>query len=211
MPETKPTTALTSLFEKFCGPHGARHGIEYPFYQDGRMFATNGRIAISVVLDEPGELAVQRTPKMEQVMDYISSPTIAWDPAIASCFVCEGTGVIESDECDDCGGTGECGACEGTGTETCFSCGHDHDCEDCDGDGGCHSCNGDGAQELRETLCCLCEGKHVDIGDRKLSIEVARKINLLSNVRWAVVKKSELLHLLVFEADNGIRGIATTN
>lgn len=199
---------LRSLFVRFCDDGPNRYRLGEPFVQGGRMFATDGRVAVSVLMDEPDTKSDTRFPSMAAVMDYVSPATEQWNAVIGNCDKCGGDGSVMDVTCELCKGSGECTVCSGSGTELCCFCSHEHDCEDFDGGGLCEHCNGIGRVESYKTKCESCSDKLVDVGGVMLKTEIARKISLLGNVRYGIVKRSEKFSMIVFDADGGIRGIA---
>lgn len=198
------TASLIDALKVFCDSDASRYCLAEPWSADGRIYATDGRIAAWAQSDiEVPQTIEGRRPKMQSVID-LDSPTGEPFPGPPSCSKCDGSGVITTTVCDYCDGRMVCSECCGSGTEECHSCGHEHDCEECEGSGECSECSGTG-QVKPFADRCKCISEIVTVLGRKLRGEVAWRIATLPNVRCGISKADP--DKLVFESDCGIRGV----
>jgi hypothetical protein len=149
--ETRPTVdpfaGLPAIFKDCSDAESVRYALDIPMVFDGRVYASDGRIAVRMPWDgpEPPEWKEmrndRRVPRIGDVFidDHEPEPTPI--PAIPP---------PETRPCEECKGTGtaKCWECEGTGIDECDSCGHEDECEVCDGKGTfpCE-CKGEGFVE----------------------------------------------------------------
>ena len=128
----------------FCGE---MEWLNMPFVQNGRLAATDGRIAVIVPTNEPDTLPGKRPfPKIHEMdagYDWISHEGPLRQPI-----------KTRDDECDRCHGNKKekigCAECQGYGTCNRCDCGEEHDCGFCGGRGyrdtdeTCNECKGSG-------------------------------------------------------------------
>jgi len=199
---------MIELLRRFCDSESSRYALAEPFVQGGRLYACNGYVAVSIPCDAPDTVVEGRLPLMSNVMDYETKTTIEWNPSIVECNECGGQGSIELIVCGECHGDGDCPACNGSGAEMCYHCEHEHDCDECDGGGCCPTCNGDGKTEAYKSKCDACKDLLVDVSGCTVRISTARLIGSLKDVRYAIKSQSRGFKSIVFDAADGVRGVA---
>jgi len=168
-------TASVDLI-KFCDADSVR--MAAPFVIDGWKYATNGRVCVRVLANEPNT-----DLSFEQL--HVGIPNI-FVPADCS------TPWPEVELCDSCSGRGripcECQKCFGSGTHEC-DCGDEHDCPHCEGSG-------------RSTDDCQCRRAIVPFGNVRLSKHYAHLIGTLPQpIGYAVV--NDIVHF-TFAGGEGI-------
>lgn len=162
--------------QPFCADSSdPREYLHRPAVLDGHTVATNGHILIRVPGAEPGAgetlpdwtAAGMRKMFAEEYGQFRSLPEI---PARVDCGACNGTGYVETDDCDDCDGHGEFRHGE-----------HDYECKECDGTGKV------GPTQCRQRDCR--DGEKiatVQIGTAKFQARYLRMIAALPNARISV-------------------------
>lgn len=149
---------ITYDITQFC--YRQRKPIGLPFVDGEFVYATNGKVVISVRrVDYSGALA-ERTSVVESVIKTIRNylcnvpqsterfalgPVNSYPNPTMKCPSCEGTGFCR-----------KCAICDGEGQVECPTCGSfEHDCDDCDGTGWFSAKPGD-----KDALKCdECDGK----------------------------------------------------
>jgi hypothetical protein len=202
-----PDPKTLATFQRFCDPGATRYDLSEPFIQSGRLFATNGHIAISTPCDEP---ETQSKPTMSHVMDYETATTKQWKHIETKCDTCNSTGYVTTDGvCDECKGSGDCDECGGSGRVDCCECGQEADCDECDGTGDCPGCSGTGSVDPEQIECKQCNDSRINVDGCCLRPSVVNLINLLSSVRYVITSdNSSVFNKIVFDADGDIRGVA---
>ena len=103
---------------KFCNPRKIR--ISVPWSDGEYSYATNGHIIVRV--PRVASIKEREWPRVDNLFPYDNPP--AWfsvsdiklpEVQTADCSTCNGDGIIEHDDCLDCGGH-DCVDCGGTGT-----------------------------------------------------------------------------------------------
>jgi hypothetical protein len=191
--------------QKFCSTNETRPTLHHPFNKQGFTYATDARIMVKVPLIE-GTLDVPGSPSME-VLDAnipkeegipVEYPP-AWEsfePDIAVCSTCKGTGAIR-----------ECRACEGSGETTCPHCDHEATCDECRGRGHwsveplspqselCEHCEGKG--KIENTLAVS-----LNRGLMFVDFRLLQKVHTLPNVK-AFICQSPKVNLVHFTFKGG--------
>ncbi len=130
--------------KKFCAVSDIRHYLMAPIRRDGRLFATNGHILVSIP-DNPEIKAGKEGPNLakfiKEVEEKSFSPLVIVLPEPEPCKACINGKVSK---CEDCDGEGcfehgdfsyECKACECEGFNYPHLGDGDMDCPYCDGTG----------------------------------------------------------------------------
>lgn len=199
--------SLTETLQPFCDENGSSR-LGKPFVQSNRMYATDGRVAVCanfVAADTPQPDGPLPFPRVDKVMAWEVKCETVWTYNDLSCSECQGAGFTRSTKCHECDGDGDCEECSGAGDVRCHCCENYSTCDSCCGSGVCVECGGNGETDAREWECEECSRLCIAIGpDKRMGYSVARKINLLPNVRFGFVHDG----MIAFESSNGIRGVA---
>ena len=138
--------------QDFADPH--RNPIQKPFRHEGRVYATDGRIAI--VADEYDGETIEAKPSVVGIilshLKTVPRNTVEFRVGKPDDFS------LEIGKCPDCNGKGYvavCKKCGGEGYWTCDCCGTEVECKKCNIDGQMPCEKGDkGAVE-----CDWCQGR----------------------------------------------------
>ena len=133
-------------FSVLSGEQTHEPAYRQPWYHDGRWWATNGHILVSVVYPQGPAGPVPK--KAEEIARlFAKNPGATWK-AIA-----DAPAVTYSTGCDDCNSSGtlpkRCAVCHGSG---------EHKCDDCETYHGCEPCGGTGERPNGGTQCPTCRG-----------------------------------------------------
>lgn len=173
-------------FKEFCSTDELRPSLWKPFKGNGKVYATNGHIAIRAKESMwDGEVNdSNNTPDVDKVLPD-SSMVKEWIklPSIKDCNECENSGRVKKD----------CDHCRGGGYHTC-SCGDEHECYECDGTG--------------KLIKDFCDCSPIIFG-RKIQRKYWEMINSLPSVECGICDEFE--NLLVFRFDGGDGGTMKIN
>ena len=140
----------------------AGRGLNQPFIQQGKIYATNGKWCIRMdrtedfTTDNVSEINVVQHSTIEWdnfdiVTSWITITDIPRDKAFGQCDKCGGSGMVAN-----------CGECDGTGEVEC-EYGHTHTCPECDGDG----IETDGT---KQDSCDKCDSTGLKRSENKINI-----------------------------------------
>lgn len=189
---------------KFCNSEDRRNYANKPFNLDGRTFATDSNIIISVprqgqwsgceldMIDGVHRLMSDHARQVFQPYSYVAANQIG-----KLCQACNGIGRLHVDECNECDGSG------------CLSFSSDYNnyevtCESCGGDGDNRFPSFDG-----NMLCDGCNGlgvkyPDVDIFGCTFKLKYISLISKLKNLEISVIPDQ---CIMFFKAEKEISGV----
>jgi hypothetical protein len=154
---------MTHLIERFVGKYDKRESCRHVHRYEGRLYATNGHIGITIE-DDP-DIPADDDSFVPKQLEYLITKNLpcveAYQPLTVDLTlrIC----------CEECAGAGEvdkCTACDGKGVIDCPTCGHEMDCEECDGSGTIGPVSSD-----ETAVCCpICSGR----GETSVSVPVGK-------------------------------------
>ena len=172
---------LMERFQLFCDTESSRYVMQSPFFLSGKLYATDGRVAVRCPCDMPDSQVEGRLPPVESAFadyEFADLRPLGSDQQLKSGRV----------PCRCASKELECETCGGTGDIECDSCGQDTNCGDCHGDGyvrpRCGECD-----QNRQTVA----PKFEEIDGLIFPLKTMGNIRALGNVRYTTDKESALL------------------
>jgi hypothetical protein len=146
------------IFAACVSTTSRRYALSAPFLRDGRLYATDGMIAVWMPWDGPWEhTAMGRIPDVSILFQGIREASIPLPS-------------VDNEACEGCGGSRavverKCPNCAGGSRNVVSFC----DCPHCTGAHSCSTC--DGAGTLAARRCLECDGTGVD--DHRVPVLIA--------------------------------------
>jgi hypothetical protein len=172
------TTATEHILQRFCDSSnlGKMYGGAYPWFVDGKAFATDSRIAAWIDSDpfESPPKGNLKQPNAAKIMAMFQGELEPLEISSDVCNCCKGVGFTIEERCSQCKGSGRVR--------------HECDCEHCDTKyEDCDECDGKGRFTGEDAkIVCDCQGKRVNVLGHDFAFGYLQKIAALGNPMVAV-------------------------
>jgi hypothetical protein len=202
MTERIQEETMTHLVERFIDKHGEVEKYRHVHRYKGRLYATNGHIAITIP-DDP-DIPADDDSSIPEDLEELIAKTLACVEAYQPLIV----ELPPRIRCKTCAGVGEvakCTACDGEGVIPCPTCGHEMDCEECDGRGAFGPFSGKEA----DMRCPECSGRGetfvlIPLGNTQFQRHYLERLKSLHGIEIALNVDSQKAMLFRFRDGHGL-------